>query len=162
YVVFEHLPLADFGNRIPQLAFEVLRPVGTLEGKVQAITLIPGATEHGYATTTVARQSCFGASATENRHLSIAPTDWQASLDELEALCPALKNVSLVIAWFGDDLRAGQCTVAPRVEESAKVTSTPWSVAGLTRATARVVSQSGGAPAYGGSPSDDSVVQAIW
>lgn len=161
YVVFEHLPLADFGNRIPQLAFEVLRPVGTLEGKVQAITLIPGATEHGYATTTVARQTGFGASAPENRHLSIAPTDWQASLDELEAVCPALKNVSLVVAWFGDDLRVGQCTVAPRVEESDKVTSTPWSVAGLTRATARVVSQSGGAPAYGGSPSDDSVVQAI-
>ncbi|HVV94702.1 MAG TPA: glycoside hydrolase/phage tail family protein [Hyphomicrobiales bacterium] len=161
YVVFERLPLADFGNRIPQLAFEVVRPVGALEGKVQAITLIPGATEHGYATTTVARQTGFGASEPENRHLSIAPTDWQASLDELEAVCPALRNVSLVVAWFGDDLRCGHCSVAPRVEESDKVTSTPWSVAGLTRATARVVSESGGAPAYGGSPSDDSVVQAI-
>jgi hypothetical protein len=161
YVVFEHLALADFGNRIPQLAFEVVRPVGALEEKVQAITLIPGATEHGYATVTVARQTGFGASAPENRHLSIAPTDWQASLDELEALCPALMNVSLVVAWFGDDLRCGHCTVAPRVEESGKTTSTPWSAAGLVRATARVVSQSDGAPAYGGSPSDDSVVQAI-
>ena len=29
YVVFERLPLADFGNRIPQLSFEIIRPVGT-------------------------------------------------------------------------------------------------------------------------------------
>ena len=28
YVVFERLPLADFGNRIPQLSFEIIRPVG--------------------------------------------------------------------------------------------------------------------------------------
>ena len=27
YVVFERLPLADFGNRVPQFSFEVLRPV---------------------------------------------------------------------------------------------------------------------------------------
>ena len=28
YLVFERLPLAEFGNRIPQLSFEVIRPVG--------------------------------------------------------------------------------------------------------------------------------------
>ncbi len=27
YVVFERLPLADFGNRMPQLSFEVFRAV---------------------------------------------------------------------------------------------------------------------------------------
>ena len=26
YIVFERLPLADFGNRIPQLSFEIMRP----------------------------------------------------------------------------------------------------------------------------------------
>ncbi len=31
YVVFERLPLADFGNRIPQLSFEVVRAIGRLE-----------------------------------------------------------------------------------------------------------------------------------
>ena len=30
YVVFERIPLADFGNRIPQLSFEVMRPLGRL------------------------------------------------------------------------------------------------------------------------------------
>ncbi len=48
YVVFERLPLANFGNRIPQLSFEVVRPVGRLERMVRAVTLIPGTTEFGY------------------------------------------------------------------------------------------------------------------
>ena len=48
YVVFERLPLADFGNRIPQLSFEIIRPVGALERMVRAVTLIPGTTEFGY------------------------------------------------------------------------------------------------------------------
>ena len=43
-----------------------------------------------------------------------------------------------------------------------KVTSgATWQVCGLTRATAEEVSQVGGRPAYGGSPSDLSVVRAI-
>ena len=48
YVVFERLPLADFGNRIPQLSFEIVRPVGALERMARAVTLIPGTTEFGY------------------------------------------------------------------------------------------------------------------
>ena len=47
YIVFERLPLADFGNRIPQLSFEIVRPVGRLEKMVRAVTLIPGTTEFG-------------------------------------------------------------------------------------------------------------------
>src|SRR3954465_13516604 len=41
YVVFERLPLADYGNRIPQLSFEITRPIGALEEMVRAVTLIP-------------------------------------------------------------------------------------------------------------------------
>ncbi|MDF7762218.1 hypothetical protein PU683_22155, partial [Kosakonia cowanii] len=32
YVVFEGLPLGDYGNRIPQFTFEVIRPVNGLCG----------------------------------------------------------------------------------------------------------------------------------
>ena len=52
YVVFERLPLDDFGNRIPMLQFEVVRAVGELEPH-RGDTVIPGATEHGYALTPV-------------------------------------------------------------------------------------------------------------
>ena len=88
--------------------------------------------------------------------------DLLASLDQLQAQLPNLKRVSLVVGWFGSDLRAGDCRVRPGVERRDKPTEPhAWSVAGLGRADAYVVSQVEGAPAYGGTPSDDSVRQAI-
>ena len=81
YVVFERLPLANFGNRIPQLSFEVVRPVGRLERMVRAVTLIPGTTEFGYAPGTVVRTLGPGQSAPENRHITYAPSDAVAALD---------------------------------------------------------------------------------
>ena len=42
HVVFERLPLDDYGNRIPVLQFEVIRPVGYLERELRAVTIIPG------------------------------------------------------------------------------------------------------------------------
>jgi hypothetical protein len=162
YVVFEKLPLAAFGNRVPQFSFEVVRAVGRLAPAIRAVCLIPGATEFGYATTPVSRTLGLGASAPENRFQLGADTDVEASLDQLQALCPNLESVSLVVTWFGDDLRAGHCTVAPRVDLAGKVTSgAEWGVAGLTRATAREVSRQDGVAAYGGTPSDGSVVALI-
>ena len=111
YVVFERMPLADFGNRIPQLSFEVSRPVGHLEQMARAVTLIPGTTEFGYEPATVVRRFGPGQSAPENRHVSYAASDVVASLDALQAAAPGVESVSVVIAWFGTDLRCGQCRV---------------------------------------------------
>ncbi len=58
YVVFEDLPLDSFGNRLPQLSFEVIRPSpdpGSMEQLVRAVNLIPAAGEFIYATETVTR-----------------------------------------------------------------------------------------------------------
>jgi hypothetical protein len=155
YIVFERLPLEDFGNRIPQLSFELVRPVGALEHMTRAVTLIPGTTENGYDTTTIVRVMGLGSSAPENRHVTHADTDVLASLDELQALCPNLERVAIVVAWFGNDLRAEQCQVKPGVEIAHKPTSgTVWSVNGVDRAGAHLVSTVDGRPAYGGTPSD--------
>ena len=43
------VPLADFGNRVPQLAFEIIRPLDGLGALIRGVDLIPGATEYGYA-----------------------------------------------------------------------------------------------------------------
>ncbi|HEX2552061.1 MAG TPA: glycoside hydrolase/phage tail family protein [Microvirga sp.] len=162
YVVFEGLALAPFGNRVPQFSFEVVRTVGGLNEMIRAVCLIPGASEFGYAPEPVTQDLGLGATRPENRHQLQRRTDAAASLDALEALCPNLRRVSLVVSWFGDDLRAGTCTIAPRVEIAVKATEgATWSVAGLDREAARVVSLSGGAPAYGGTPSDASVVALI-
>ncbi|MFT4097194.1 MAG: glycoside hydrolase/phage tail family protein [Rhodoblastus sp.] len=164
YVVFERMPLAAFGNRVPQLSFEVVRPVEGIAQHIRAVDLIPAATEFGYQPTLHASYPGPGTTVQENRSQSWAATDWRGSLDALQALCPNLQSVALVVAWFGDDLRAGKCTIAPRVDnafKNANPLSADWSVAGLSRAAARLVSEVDGASAYGGTPSDDGIVAAI-
>jgi len=166
YVVFEDLPLAPFGNRVPQLAFEVFRrPSGgqpTLEDRLEGVCLIPGAGEFVLATEPVVRRTGLTRTEVENVSTAEGRPDLVVSLDQLTAACPNLKRVSLVIGWFGNDLRAGQCTVRPGVERRDKPTvPLDWSVAGLDRAAAHLVSEVEGAPAYGGTPSDDSVRQAV-
>ena len=162
YVVFERLALEDFGNRIPQLSFELVRPVGDLENMVRAVTLIPGSTEFGYEPVTVTRRLGPGNWTAENRHVTYARSDVTGSLDELQALCPALERVAIVVTWFGSDLRAGACQIRPGVESDNKNTHKfEWSVAGIDRSDAYVVSQIGGRPAFGGTPCDVSVQHLI-
>ena len=159
YVVFDHFPIADYSNRIPQFSFEVIRPLQGLGDRIQGVNIIPGSTEYGYATSRIFQYGSQGVTAYENRHQLVAETDWAASLDALQAMCPNLKSVVLVVAWFGDDLRVGQCSVAPRIESKSKLTD--WRISVLNRERAREVSRVDGRPAYGGSPTDDSVLQAI-
>ncbi|MFG1427605.1 baseplate multidomain protein megatron [Roseixanthobacter glucoisosaccharinicivorans] len=162
YLVFERLPLAKFGNRVPQITVEVERAVGRLEPLVKAVTLIPGSTEFGYEPGQVQRVLGRGAYGAENRHVTGAESDFEASLDQLQAACPNLQRVSLVVAWFGDDLRAGACTVRPKVERAVKDTIPyAWTVGWLPRLLAPIVSDHDGRPAYGGTPSDASVIAAI-
>lgn len=169
YVVFERLALERFGNRIPQLVFEVLSPVGGAEAEelVVGVNMIPGSTEFGYDTTIVEKVVGGGnedeaGRSVENAHQFLEKSDWSVSLDQMAMSLPSVDTVCLVVSWFGTDLRCGSCTVRPKVETSGK-TTTPvsWAVAGLSRSTALVVSQINGIPAFGGTPNDVSVSRAI-
>jgi len=179
YVVFEDLDLEDFGNRLPQLTFEVFRPLpdaDVAEGLVQAVTIIPGSGEFAYAPGIVMageggsqglNLGLFGG-ATEglksalNAVASSTKSNFTLSLDNLQAMVPSVKSTSLVVAWFGTDLRAGQCQLRPGVEVAARST-TPyaWRVNGVARAAAYRLSQRDGRPTYGGTPADQSIVDAI-
>ncbi len=165
YVVFEELALSTYGNRLPQLSFEVFRPLAdpdTAEGLTRAVTMIPASGEFTYATQAI-RKTDGGVTVPENLNALADSTDIVGALDRLQAMAPAVESVSLVVAWFGDDLRAGSCKVRPGVEVSAKST-TPrsWSVNGVNRANAFLVSRDDqDRPVYGGTPSDFAVVQAI-
>ncbi|MDO9587485.1 MAG: glycoside hydrolase/phage tail family protein [Brevundimonas sp.] len=166
YVVFEDLPLGPYGNRPPQLGFEVFRRARgdgpRLEDRLEGVCLVPGAGEFVLATEPVMRRQGLTRTTAENLHAAEGRTDLTVSLDHLQAQCSNLKRVSLVVGWFGDDLRAGHCTIRPGVERAVKPTMPlAWSVAGLGRTEAHLISQSGGGPAYGGTPSDDSVRQAV-
>ena len=165
YVVFEELPLATYGNRLPQLSFEVFRPLAdpdTAEGLTQAITLIPASGEFTYATQAI-RKGGGGTTQAENLNALADTADMVVALDQLRAFAPAVESVSLVVAWFGNDLRAGHCRIRPGVELASKST-TPftWVVNGVSRANAHLVSRDAeDRPAYGGTPADFAVVQAI-
>ena len=168
YVVFEDLPLDAFGNRPPQLSFEVWRrprPVGAapgLEDRLTGVCLIPGAGEQVYATDLVLRRDGLTRTRAENLNTAEGRADLLVSLDQLQAQLPGVTEVTLVVSWFGTDLRCGDCQTRPAVEQAAKATiPLAWRVSGVERAGAAVVSVHDGGPAYGGTPSDASVLQAI-
>ncbi|HEU0115572.1 MAG TPA: glycoside hydrolase TIM-barrel-like domain-containing protein, partial [Thermomicrobiales bacterium] len=164
YVVFERLPLEDFGNRIPQLNFELFRAVDSFESEVRGVTLIPAAGEFAYNPGEVRVDAGGGATTSENRHTTLGDSDFAVAVDQLETTLPNCRAVSLFVAWFGDDLRCGECRIRPKVDthdKGAGTTPISWGVAGLTRATAEAVSTYASRPAYGGTPSDNSVVAAI-
>ncbi|WP_108485417.1 baseplate multidomain protein megatron [Oceaniglobus ichthyenteri] len=165
YVVFEELPLGNYGNRLPQLSFEVFRPLAdpdTAEGLTRAVTMIPASGEFAYATQGI-RKGGGGAQTADNLNALTDTADMVVALDRLQAMAPKVESVSLVVSWFGDDLRAGHCQVRPKVELAAKnTTPQTWSVNGVNRAAAHLVSRDGeNRPNFGGTPADFTVVQAI-
>lgn len=176
YLVFEDLPLEQFGNRLPQLSFEVYREVAT-EGDdqrvselVDGVNLIPASGEFVYGTEPV-RQNYFPNIETpENTHTSIMQTDMLVSLDQLERDLPMAKSVALTVGWFGTDLRAGVCEIRPGVERREKQTRPyQWHAGGvdrddawlITSASAEDVADAERVPNYGGTPADKAVVQGI-
>lgn len=167
-IVFEDFPLDGFGDRIPQLSFEVFTQTavdgepGSLEALARGVNLIPACGEFVYATTPIRTVLRPGRERVENLNASAGRTDFMVALDNLQRDLPGVDHVSLAVAWFGDDLRCGSCQVMPRAEVRGKINRPfSWSVAGLTRATAPVVSTVDWRPALGGTPADFCVIEAL-
>ncbi|HPG89241.1 MAG TPA: hypothetical protein PLD46_06275, partial [Hyphomicrobium sp.] len=162
YIVFERMALAEFGNRVPQFSFEVFRTTDDTDANIKGVVLIPGSGEFVYATEPVRQQFEAGAATALNVHTLQGPTDWDVAIDQMQAALPNAKRVSLVVSWFGNDLRAGSCQMKPGVDSVTKVTAPlTWSVAGLSRGAAHQISLIEGRAAYGGTPSDQTVIAAI-
>jgi len=102
-----------------------------------------------------------------NMHTNRGETDFVRSMKQLELFQPNLDAIILVVGWFGDDLRIGECEVRPKVEFNDRggvVTPREWNVDGLVRSDGDVLEvprDGDGDPYYGGTPSDDVVVEAI-
>jgi hypothetical protein len=131
---------------------------------VKGVTLIPATGDFAYATTEV-RFDLGDASYTSlNRHSSDenTGTDFSRSLDELQSQLPNCGAVSIFAAWFGDNLRAEACTIQPKVDSRSKITEPlNWQVSGTGRGEAAMISTVYGQPAYGSTPSDNSILEAI-
>ena len=171
YVVLEELDLSPFGNRVPQFSFEVTKPVqtDTPEGpaevphNLRGVALIPGTGEYALATTPVAYRYGAGQSRMANVNTPSGRSDLDTSLDQLVAECPDMGATSLVVSWFGDDLRCGACSLRPKVEQTEfDGRGAKWRVSGLARSAAEtVVQESDATPVYGGTPSDGAVLEGI-
>lgn len=162
YVVIERFPVDEYGHRIPQLQFEVIRTVGKLAKSIKAVTLLPGATEFGLSPFLITEEALLGQKRLINRNNLRGMSDWSASMDELQALCPNLKHVAIIVPWFGDDLRAGHCQLKPGVMQlNVRKPSRHWRVNNIMREDAHEISRHNNEVAYGGTPSDDTVVEAI-
>jgi hypothetical protein len=170
YVVFEDLDLGQFGNRIPQFNFEVFRrpePASSNVPKaaaleVRGVALVPGTGEYALSDKPVTITRGRGDTEYVNINNDRGLPDFTVSLDQMHAELPNCEAVSLVVSWFGDDLRVDRCSLYPAVEQDERdADGYPWVVSGTTRSQARVVSRIDGRPLFGGTPADRSVVEAV-
>ncbi|MEE3070193.1 MAG: host specificity protein, partial [Pseudomonadota bacterium] len=116
YVVIEDLQLKPYGNRVPSFSFEVVRPApaevrgaGDIAHDVGAVALIPGTGEYSLATTQVHYGAGNGRSLSANVNNYSGRSDLATSTLALVQEAPNCKAVSLVVSWFGNDLRCGEC-----------------------------------------------------
>ncbi len=168
YVVIEDLQLGRFGNRVPQFSFEVIRPaqgegVQPLQSKIPGVAIIPGTGEYSLATTPVHSSYGVGQNASSNVNTPAGKTDFAVSLEQLSDELPGCGSGLLVVSWFGDDLRCNQCQIKPKVEQADfDGVGMAWNVSGQTRSTADLVPKDADDRSiYGGTPTDQSVIEAI-
>lgn len=176
YIVFEDLPLAEFGNRVPQITAELVAPIVSsdaddIQNIGRAFTLIPSTGETIYGTQQYNEQFVTGDSVytlqtvtrPDNVHNIFRVPDAVLSMQNLSRMESNLDAVELVIAWFGTDLRAGNCRIIPKVENNdRRLLPTEWAVSTYTRTSAEEVSVDvDGRPNFGGTPSDSTVIEMI-
>lgn len=150
-----------------------------LRDVVKAFNIIPGSGEFVYGTTEVFSNSggdgIFNSvNGYNNEVISFFPdppskserdarqTDHSHSIDNLVAEAPQIQHLSLIVSWFGTDLRCGDCKIKPKIDNRSKVTwPFSWRCSGETRNTADLVTLVEGSAAFGGTTSDKSVIEAI-
>ena len=165
YIVFEDLPLDVFGDRIPQISFEIFAQENnaqSLENLIKGVCLIPATGEFAYATTPIIEQVAKGDENYLNAHHDHEKTDFVCAIENLENDLPNAKSISLVNAWFGTSIDAATCLIIPKTETNIlNCKPRNWNVAGISRNTASRVSQINGQNAYGGSIDDVSIIESI-
>ncbi len=161
YIVIEDLLLERFGNRVPQFSFEVVRAASDVAENIEAVALMPGSGEYTLATTPVNFDLGAGEVRVSNVNTPSGLSDLETSLSALDTDLPNCGKISLVVSWFGDDLRCGSCQIRPLVEQNEQDGSMPWTVSGLNRSSAEIVPSAHDKPLYGGTPADASVIEAI-
>jgi hypothetical protein len=153
-------------------------------GFVNGANLLPSTGEFTYATTE--RQGTRNTSnpalpfVTINNYANQPShrTDYARSIDQLQAAFPACTTVAVVCAWFGNNETASFCQIYPSTTyinsgvpllgafqkwNGSGYSAENWHCSSLTQASPGLIpiSSSGGSFTYGGTPSDQSIVECI-
>ena len=140
-------------------------------GYIAGVHLLPATGEFTYDTIPYSGQRA-GAALTPINTFE-APggtrTDYSYAIDQLRAAHPECGTVAIVCAWFANSLEAATCQIYPATtypggafQQTGGVTDS-WRVSGLTQSSSGLISlpSSGSGYAYGGTPSDQSLVRCI-
>ncbi len=178
YIVIEDLPLAQFGNHIPNFLFEIKRKVRAkdgeipLEERIKAMVMIPGSGEFVYDPVVQAKvpksynpkYGNFNFQKTKiNQNNRENKADSIVSLTQLADTCPNLEWLAPVVGWFATSIDSGNCKIIPGVEYNSSETSpNPWKVGNYTRDSAHLISKNQYAnPIYGGTSNDLSILRYL-
>ena len=174
YIIFEDMPLADFGNVIPNLSFEVMRKANVpngclLEDMVKQMIMIPGSGEYVYDTI-IQKKVILGpndsviAEKTLNSHNLYNIPNSVHSLNQLGGICENIEWVAPVACWFGDSLNLSECLIRPAVEFKDDYVryGEEWIVGEYNRNSAyEITKDQNNNPRYGGSINDQSILRYL-
>jgi hypothetical protein len=173
YVVIENFLLTEYGNRIPNFTFEVkrrIKPINqplAVEDLVKAICLIPGSGEFVYDTQI--QYKINGGNIQQGKATPINCHNYQSkanavlSLDQLLETCPNIERIALVVTWFATSLEIKNCKILPGVEFQQNMYTQPdiWAVSSYRRENAHQITLYNGAPIYGGTVADVSLIRYL-
>ena len=129
---------------------------------MRGVNIIPASGEFVYATSIVRERRFPGIETPLNMNNVIGDADFSVSLDQMGQDLPGVTDAALTVAWFGTDLRAGSCRTAPGIEIRDRATVPyAWTVGGVDRGSAHLLSQTNGRPNFGGTPADQAVIEGI-
>lgn len=142
---------------------------------IQGVNLLPSTGEFTYDTVAhLGQRTSDSAGVTIN--CLFAPgggvTDYTNSMLQLAAAHPECTTVSLVVAWFGNNVSVQFCQIYPSTTyingafqswNGSAYVADNWQCSSLTQASAGLIplSQTGGSFNYGGTPSDQAIYRCI-
>lgn len=172
YLMFDDMNLDKFGNRLPQITAEIIRPLSVIqqnaEWRTSAVTCATGG-EFMMGNSNFIN-SVSGTSTTLNftnaRNISCI----QASLDDLIAILPNAKKIDFRVNWYGNSLSCSDCSVRPKVDRTDRtVLPSDWMVSDFSRAGIAasatpsdfVTSDISGKKYHEATPSDQAFVEGL-
>ena len=185
YIVIKDFWLTDYGNRIPNFTFEVVRNVfqeNMVQDKIKEIICIPGSGEFVYDT--VPNYYCVshfkngvleptGKKRAANISTISQKADALMAMEHLKATCKNIQWISPVVNWFVDSDVAGTSDIKPKTEFPADKNNVEWgywesypNLWGCNIWNRRTAPHTKTIPeynimTYGGTPSDSSIVRYL-